>query len=53
MTAKKGLFTATDWMAYYEKLFQNDTPIKVSPLYLGKDGKAEQAGVKGKDSLKS
>ena len=53
MTAKKGLFTATDWMAYYEELFRDDTLIKASPLSLGKDDRAEQAADKQRDSSKS
>jgi hypothetical protein len=53
MTAKKGLFTATDWMVYYEKLFRDDTPNKVSPLSLAKDDRIEQAGDKQRDSSKN
>lgn len=53
MSAIKGLFTATDWMAYYEKLFRDDTAIKVNPLSLQKGGREEQADRKGKDSSKS
>ena len=32
MTAKKGLFTASDWMAYYDRLFRDAMSIKLSPL---------------------
>ena len=53
MSSEKGLLTATDWMAYYEKLFRDDTLIKMSPLSLGKDDRAEQAGGKQKGSSKS
>jgi len=52
MSANKELFTATDWMAYYEKLFQGDTPIKVCPLSLEKSSKTEQSDGKGKDGPK-
>jgi hypothetical protein len=52
MSAKQGVFTATDWMAYYEELFQNDTPINVSPLSMVEDGTKEQSGEKDKDSSK-
>jgi hypothetical protein len=53
MSSEKGLLTATDWMAYYEKLFRDDTLINMSPLSLGKDDSAEQAGDKQRDSSKN
>ena len=53
MSSEKGLLTANDWMAYYEKLFRDDTSMKVSPLSVRKEGRTEQAGDKQRDSSKN